>query len=68
MGRLGERELAVTKPVNLALANRFWAEAIGRTMEVLREIFFGVNLGTDSVLLRAKKEILVRHKLSVTGP
>ncbi len=44
------RELAVTKQVNLVLANMFWAEAIGRTVEVLREIFYRVNVGTDSVL------------------
>jgi hypothetical protein len=39
------RELAVTKQVNLVLANMFWAEAIGRTVEVLREIFYRVNSG-----------------------
>ncbi len=32
------REFAVAKQVNLVLANMFWAEAIWRTVEVLREI------------------------------
>ena len=32
------RELAVAKQVNLVLANMFWAEAIGRTVEVSREV------------------------------
>lgn len=31
-------ELAVAKQVNLVVANMFWAEAIGRTVEVPREI------------------------------
>ena len=44
------RELAVAKQVNLVLANMFWAEAIWRTVEVLREIFYGVDIRTDGVL------------------
>src|SRR6266496_4912524 len=61
------RELAVAKQVNLILANMFWAEAIGRTVEVPREIFYRVNVGTDSVLSVVATLELVQHQLPKMG-
>jgi hypothetical protein len=61
------RELAVAKQVNLVLANMFWAEAIGRTVEVLREILYGVDIGTDSVLSVVTTLELVQHQLPESG-
>ena len=43
------RELTLTKQVSLVLANMFWAKAIRRTMEVLRKIFYRVDVGTYGV-------------------
>jgi hypothetical protein len=42
----------------------FWAEAIGRTVEVLREILDGVDIGTDGVLSVVATLELVIQKLS----
>ena len=61
------REFAVTKQVNLVLANMFWAEAIWRTVEVLREIFYRVNVGTDSVLSVVATLKLIQHLLPEMG-
>jgi hypothetical protein len=61
------RELAVTKQVNLVLANMFWAEASGRTVEVLREILYRVNVGTDSVLSVVATLKLIQHQLPEAG-
>ena len=61
------REFAVAKQMNLVLANMFWTEAIGRTVEVLREILYGVDLGTDGVLSVVASLELVQHQLPETG-
>ena len=61
------RELAVAKQVNLVLTNMFWAEAIGRTMEVLREILYGVDISANSVLGVVASLELVQHQLPETG-
>jgi hypothetical protein len=61
------RELAVTKQVNLVLANMFWAEAIWRTVEILREILYAVNIGTDSVLSVVATLEFVQHQLPEMG-
>jgi hypothetical protein len=41
----------------------FWAEATWRTVEVLREILYGVDIGTDGVLSVVAPLELVQHKL-----
>jgi len=41
----------------------FWAEAIWRTVEVLREILYGVDIGTNSVLSVVATLELVQHQL-----
>ena len=61
------RQSAVAKQVNLVLANMFWAEAIGRTVEVLREILDGVDIGTDGVLSVVATLELVQHQLPESG-
>jgi hypothetical protein len=53
--------------VNLVLANMFWAEAIWRTVEVLREILYGVDIGTDGVLSVVTTLELVQHQLPESG-
>jgi hypothetical protein len=58
---------AVAKQVNLVLANMFWAEAIWRTVEVLREILDGVDIGTDGVLGVVATLELVQHQLPKMG-
>jgi len=45
----------------------FWAEAIGRTVEVLREIFYGVDIRTDGVLSVVAALELVQHQLPKMG-
>ena len=55
------KEFAVAKQVNLVLANMFWAEATWRTGEVLREILYGVDIGTDGVLSVVASLELVQH-------
>ena len=61
------RELAVAKQVNLVLADMFWTEAIWRTVEVLREILYGVDVGTDGVLGVVATLELVQHQLPEMG-
>jgi hypothetical protein len=61
------RQLAVAKQVNLVLANVFWAEAIGRTVEVLREILHGVDMSTGGVLSVVATLTLIHHQLPATG-
>jgi hypothetical protein len=61
------REPAVAKQVNLILANMFWAEAIGRTVEVPREILYGVDISTDGVLSVVATLELVQHQLPKMG-
>jgi hypothetical protein len=55
------RELAVAKQVNLVLANMFWAEAIGRTVEVPREILHRMDIGTR---IRRRRTLLFEIKNS----
>jgi hypothetical protein len=55
------------KQVNLVLANMLWAEAIWRTVEVLREILYGVDIGTDGVLGVVATLELVQHQLPESG-
>jgi hypothetical protein len=45
----------------------FWAEATWRTVEVLREILYGVDIGTDGVLSVVAPLELVQHKLPESG-
>jgi hypothetical protein len=45
----------------------FWAEAIWRTVEVLREILYGVDVGTDGVLSVVATLELVQHQLPKMG-
>jgi hypothetical protein len=45
----------------------FWAEAIGRTVKVLREILYGVDIGTDGVLSVVAALELVQHQLPESG-
>jgi hypothetical protein len=47
--------------------NRFWAEAIGRTVEVLREILYGVDISTDGVLSVVATLKFVQHQLPKTA-
>src|SRR6267378_8262388 len=61
------RELAVAKQVNLVLANMFWAEAIGRTVEVPREILYRMDIGTNGVLSVVATLELVQHQLPKMG-
>ena len=61
------RELAVAKQMNLVLANMIWAEAIGRTVEVLREILHRVDIGTDGVLSVVATLELIQHQLPKMG-
>jgi hypothetical protein len=63
----GWRKLAVAKQVNLVLADMLWAEAIWRTVEVLREILYGVDIGTDGVLGVVATLELVQHQLPESG-
>jgi len=55
------------KQVNLVLANVFWAEAIGRTVEVLREILDGVNISTDGVLGVVATLKFIQHQFPESG-
>jgi hypothetical protein len=61
------RELAVAKQVDLVFANMFWAEAIGRTVEVLREILYGVDISADGVLRVVATLKLVQHQVPKMG-
>jgi hypothetical protein len=61
------RKLAVAKQVNLVLANMFWAETIGRTVEVPREILYGVDVSTNGVLSVVATLELVQHQLPESG-
>jgi hypothetical protein len=45
----------------------FGAEAIGRTVEVLREILYGMDISTDSVLSVVATLKLVQHQLPQMG-
>src|ERR1700719_1343186 len=45
----------------------FWAEAIGRTVKVLREILYSVDIGTNRVLRLIATLELVQHQLSEMG-
>jgi hypothetical protein len=45
----------------------FWAEAIWRTVEVLREILYGVDIDTDGVLGVVATLELVQHQLPESG-
>jgi hypothetical protein len=45
----------------------FWAEAIWRTVEVLREILYGVDIGTDGVLSVVATLEFVQHQLPESG-
>ena len=58
------RKLAVAKQVNLVLANMFWAETIGQTVEVPRKILYGVDVRTNGVLSVVTTLELVQHQLS----
>jgi hypothetical protein len=49
--------------MNLVLANMFWAEAIGRTVEVLRKILHRADIGTDGVASVVATLKLVPHQL-----
>ena len=53
--------------MNLGLANMFWAEAIGRTVEVLRKILHRVDIGTDGVPSVVATLKLVPHQLPKMG-
>ena len=61
------REFAVAKQVDLVLANMFWAEAIWRTVEVLREILHGVDISTDGVLSVVATLEFIQHQLPKSG-
>jgi hypothetical protein len=61
------RELAVTKQMNLVLADVVWAQTIGGTVEVLREIFYSVNVSTDSVLSVVATLKFIQHQLPESG-
>jgi len=61
------RELAAAKQVNLVLANMFWAEAIGRTVEVPGEILYRMDIGTDGVLSVVATLEFVQHQLPESG-
>jgi hypothetical protein len=61
------RKLAVAKQVNLILANMFWAETIGRTVEVPREILYGVDVSTNGVLSVVATLEFVQHQLPESG-
>jgi hypothetical protein len=63
----GWRKLAVAKQVNLILADMLCAEAIWRTVEVLREILYGVDIGTDGVLSVVATLEFVQHQLPESG-
>jgi hypothetical protein len=45
----------------------FWAEATWRTVEVLREILYGVDISTDGVLSVVAPLQFVHHQLSESG-
>ena len=45
----------------------FWAEAIWRTVEVLREILYGVDIGTDGVLGVVATLKLFQHQFPESG-
>src|ERR1700719_4334008 len=45
----------------------FWAEAIARTVKVLREILYSVDIGTNRVLRLVATLELVQHQLSEMG-
>ena len=53
--------------MNLVLANMFWAEAIGRTVEVPREILYGVDVSTNGALSVVAPLELVQHQLPKMG-
>jgi hypothetical protein len=53
--------------MNLGLANMFWAEAIGRTVEVLRKILHREDIGTDGVASVVTTLKLVQHQLPKMG-
>jgi len=53
-GELGTREYVLAEP-------------IGRTVEVLREILYGVDIGTDGVLSVVATLELVQHQLPESG-
>ena len=61
------RKFAIAKQVNLVLANMFWAETIGRTVEVLREILYGVDVSTNGVLSVVATLEFVQHQLPEDG-
>jgi hypothetical protein len=56
--------LVLANQVNLVLANMFWAEVIGRTVEVLREILYGVDISTDGVLSVVATLKFTQHQIS----
>ena len=61
------REFAVTKQMNLVLADVVWAEAVRRTVEVPREILYGVDVSTNCVLSVVATLEFVQHQLPEMG-
>ena len=53
--------------MNLVLANMFWAKAIWRTVEVLRKILYGADIGTNRILRVVAALELVQHQLPESG-
>src|SRR6266699_1454273 len=53
--------------ISMVRCIRFCAEAIWRTVEVLREILYGVDIGTDGVLSVVASLELVQHQLPESG-
>jgi hypothetical protein len=53
--------------MNLVLANMLWAETVRRAMEVLCEILYGVNAGSNGVLAVVTTLEFVQQQLSESG-
>jgi hypothetical protein len=53
--------------MHLILAEMLWAETVRWTMEVLRRILYGVDVGTDGALGVVTTLELVQHQLSESG-